>query len=86
MWKMALLLVVTPALALASSNDCYRIKDKDAQKYCLAATGNNPSRCYTIHNDDQKKLCLAETQGNSSKCYQIKDSDTKNLCLARMRK
>jgi len=85
-WKKIILIMIMPGFALASSADCYRIKDKDAQKYCLATTGSSSAQCYSIHNDDQKKLCLAETQSNSSVCYQIKDKDMKNLCLAKVRR
>lgn len=86
MWKKGILLLMLPGFVFASPADCYRIKDKDAQSYCLATTGHRSIICYQIRNEDQKRLCLAEIQGNTSTCFQIRDEDTRNLCLAKLRK
>ncbi|MDP5622145.1 hypothetical protein P3800_22235, partial [Pseudomonas aeruginosa] len=74
---LALLMCMTPGLVFAGSNDCYRIKDKDSESYCLAVTSGNSSKCYSIKNKDAEKLCLAEVRGSASSCYSIRDKDTK---------
>lgn len=74
------------ALATASPNDCYAIRDKDKQNYCLATLKGDTSRCYSIRDKDAQRLCLAEVRDDRSTCYSIKDKDTKNLCLARSKR
>lgn len=74
-----------PAIAQAdSSSNCYAIKDKDTQRYCLATVKNEPTRCYSISDHDGQRLCLAETKGQRSTCYSIRDKDTQRLCLAKV--
>lgn len=78
-------IAVVPAVAQAdNSSDCYSIRDKDKQRYCLASVNGKPSRCYSIQDHDDKQLCLAEIKGQRSTCYTIRDKDTQRLCLAKI--
>lgn len=77
-------LTLLATLAQAAATDCYSIKDKDKQRYCLASAKGDASRCYSIRDHDAKQLCLAEIKGNRSSCYSIKDKDTQRLCLAKV--
>lgn len=81
----AILVCIAPCLAFAGPSDCYRIKDKDAERYCLAVISGNFSKCYSIKSSDMEKMCLAEIKGKPSSCYSIKDLDARNLCLAKTR-
>lgn len=78
------LVLFTGAVLADASSDCYAIKDKDKQRYCLASVKGEPSRCYLIQNRDEQRLCLAETKGRRSTCFSIKDRDTQRLCLAKV--
>ena len=85
MRMLLLLLFLAPYWAFAGTSDCYRIKDKDAERYCLAVISGDSSKCFSIKNSDMEHMCLAEIKGKASACYSVKDPDARNICLAKAR-
>ena len=71
--------------AMASTSECYAIKDADKRAYCLAQVKRDPGNCYRIKDGDNRSQCLAEIKGSRDRCYAIKDQDNRKACLARTR-
>jgi len=68
--------------AMASTSECYAVKDADRRAYCLAETKQDYGHCYRIKDDDRRNQCFAETKGSRGSCYAIKDDDSRKACLA----
>ena len=68
--------------AMASTSECYAIKDADKRAYCLAQVKRDYGYCYRIKDGDNRNQCLAEIKGSRDRCYAIKDQDSRKACLA----
>ena len=71
--------------AMASTSECYAIKDADKRAYCLAVAKRDHGYCHRIKDGDKRNQCLAEIKGSRDRCYAIKDQDSRKACLARAR-
>lgn len=77
------MLMTIPAAAPPSqSTECYSIKRRDMQLYCLATTSQSLDRCHLIQNADAKNYCLATVGQRRDNCHHVRDNDLKYLCLA----
>ena len=68
--------------AMASTSECYAIKDADKRAYCLAQVKRDYGYCYRIKDGDNRNQCLAEIKGSRDRCHAIKDQDSRKACLA----